>query len=105
MYSDPLSRRRSSRRNPYNAPVPYSFGPFTLEPHTRRLLRGGDEIHLSPKAFDLLHCLIENRARAIPRAELHQRLWPDLPAAAFAERRPDLVRAEGGPPVRHGARF
>jgi len=57
--------------------VPYTFGPFTLEPDTRRLLRSGDEIHLSPKAFDLLHCLIENRARAIPRAELHQRLWPD----------------------------
>jgi len=56
--------------------VPYAFGPFTLEPDTRRLLRSGDEIHLSPKAFELLHCLIDNRARAVPRTELHQRLWP-----------------------------
>jgi DNA-binding winged helix-turn-helix (wHTH) protein len=57
--------------------VPYTFGPFTLEPQTRRLLRGTEEVHLSPKAFDLLQFLIEDRARAIPRAELHQRLWPE----------------------------
>jgi DNA-binding winged helix-turn-helix (wHTH) protein len=56
--------------------MPYRFGPFTLDPGTRRLLRDTDEIHLSPKAFELLHFLIEDRARAIPRAELHQRLWP-----------------------------
>lgn len=55
----------------------YTFGPFTLEPQTRQLLRGDEEIHLSPKAFDLLQFLIEDRARAIPRAELHQRLWPE----------------------------
>ena len=54
----------------------YSFGVFTLDPGTRRLLRGADEVHLSPKAFDLLHLLIEDRSRAVPRAELHQRLWP-----------------------------
>jgi DNA-binding winged helix-turn-helix (wHTH) protein len=57
--------------------VPYTFGPFTLEPQTRQLLRGDEEIHLSPKAFDLLQFLIDDRARAIPRAELHQRLWPE----------------------------
>jgi len=56
--------------------VAYTFGPFALEPKTRRLLRTGEEIHLSPKAFDLLQFLIEERARAIPRAELHKRLWP-----------------------------
>ena len=54
----------------------YQFGPFSLDPDTRQLLRGGDEVHLSPKAFDLLRLLIEDRARAIPRTELHQRLWP-----------------------------
>lgn len=55
----------------------YAFGPFRLDPQTRRLLRGADEIHLPPKAFDLLQLLIEERARAVPRAELQQRLWPD----------------------------
>jgi DNA-binding winged helix-turn-helix (wHTH) protein len=56
--------------------MPYRFGPFTLDPGTRRLLRDADEIHLSPKAFELLHFLVEHRIRAIPRAELHKRLWP-----------------------------
>ena len=54
----------------------YNFGAFTLDPGTRRLLRGTDELHLSPKAFDLLQLLIDDRSRAVPRTELHQRLWP-----------------------------
>jgi hypothetical protein len=45
--------------------VAYAFGPFRLDPQTRRLLRGADEIHLPPKAFDLLQLLIEERARAV----------------------------------------
>ncbi len=32
---------------------------------------------ISPKAFKLLQVLLEGRPRAIPKAELHQRLWPD----------------------------
>jgi FHA domain len=40
------------------------------------LLRDGQEVHLSPKAFDLLNCLVENRARAMSRAELQQHVWP-----------------------------
>jgi DNA-binding winged helix-turn-helix (wHTH) protein len=70
--------------------VTFRFDNFTLDARTRRLLRlgssglhaqaggGGDhaEIHLSPKAFDLLMVLIENRARAVSKAELHEKLWP-----------------------------
>ncbi len=54
----------------------YRFDRFQLDPRTRRLLRDGQETHLSPKAFDLLNCLVENRARAISRAELLERVWP-----------------------------
>jgi DNA-binding winged helix-turn-helix (wHTH) protein len=43
---------------------------------TRQLLRSGLEVRLSPKAFDLLRCLIENRSRAMSRAELHEQMWP-----------------------------
>jgi len=56
--------------------VPHHFGSFTLDPATRRLLKGDAEIHLSTKAFDLLKILIDERARAVPRQELHERLWP-----------------------------
>jgi DNA-binding winged helix-turn-helix (wHTH) protein len=56
--------------------VRYRFDGFTLDHATRQLLSKGDEIHLSPKAFDLLALLLANRARAISKAELQQRLWP-----------------------------
>ena len=56
--------------------VSYRFGPFVLDYGTRQLLRDNDEIHLSPKAFELLAALIENRARAMSKAELQDRLWP-----------------------------
>lgn len=54
----------------------YRFGDFTLDPDTRQLLLNGDEVHVSPKAFDLLTLLVANRARALSKAELQQRLWP-----------------------------
>ena len=41
-----------------------------------RLLRQDTEVHLSPKAFDLLILLVENQARAMSKAELHEKLWP-----------------------------
>jgi DNA-binding winged helix-turn-helix (wHTH) protein len=56
--------------------VPVQFDRFTLDAGTRRLLRDGREIHLSPKAFDLLVCLVEHRDRAVSRAELQSLLWP-----------------------------
>ena len=52
------------------------FGPFSLDPATRQLLRDGREVPLSPKAFQLLSLLVVNRARAVSRQELHQALWP-----------------------------
>jgi DNA-binding winged helix-turn-helix (wHTH) protein len=48
-----------------------------LDDETRQLLRGTDPIHLSPKAFELLKALVEARPRALSKAELHDRLWPD----------------------------
>ena len=56
--------------------VTYRFDDFTLDRSTRRLLRGGSEAHLSPKAFDLLQLLVANRSRAMAKGELHQHLWP-----------------------------
>jgi DNA-binding winged helix-turn-helix (wHTH) protein len=56
--------------------VTFRFGSFSLDPRTRQLLRGGQEISLSPKAFQLLLSLVENRSRAMSRNELQQQLWP-----------------------------
>jgi len=53
------------------------FGQFTVDSDTRQLLRDNADIHLSPKAFDLLWALIQERPRVIEKTELHARIWPD----------------------------
>jgi DNA-binding winged helix-turn-helix (wHTH) protein len=58
--------------------VRVQFAEFTLDSDTRQLLhRGRGEIRLSPKAFDLLAALIEQRPRVLDKADLHGRIWPD----------------------------
>jgi DNA-binding winged helix-turn-helix (wHTH) protein len=53
------------------------FGPFTLDLDTRQLTQGGREIHIAPKAFDLLTALVVDRPKVLSKAALQQRLWPD----------------------------
>jgi DNA-binding winged helix-turn-helix (wHTH) protein len=52
------------------------FGPFTLDLASRELTSAGREIHLEPKAFDLLSALVLERPKAISKADLQARLWP-----------------------------
>jgi DNA-binding winged helix-turn-helix (wHTH) protein len=54
----------------------FRFGPFSLDSGTRQLLCDRHEVSLSPKAFQLLLWLVENRSRAMSRSELQQQLWP-----------------------------
>jgi len=56
--------------------VPYRFGRFVFDVDARQLLRDGEELHLSPKAFDLLAVLIRDRSRAVSKRELQEMLWP-----------------------------
>jgi DNA-binding winged helix-turn-helix (wHTH) protein len=53
------------------------FGPFEVDSDRRQLLKNGVEIHLAPKAFDLLALLVANAPRVVRKKELHERLWPD----------------------------
>ena len=52
------------------------FGPFTLDLDTRQLLDGKREIHLAPKAFELLSTLVAERPAVLSKATLLERLWP-----------------------------
>jgi DNA-binding winged helix-turn-helix (wHTH) protein len=56
--------------------VKFRLGDFVLDVDARQLLREGNEVHLSPKAFELLKVLVEHRPRALSKQELHQQLWP-----------------------------
>jgi len=59
----------------------YRFGAFTLDCGTRQLLMHDAEVHLSPKAFELLTALLAKRPCAVSKTELQERLWP----ATFVE--------------------
>ena len=49
-----------------------------LDTDSRRLFRGAGEVHLSPKAFELLKLLVESRPRALSKAEMLAAIWPGV---------------------------
>jgi DNA-binding winged helix-turn-helix (wHTH) protein len=54
-----------------------TFGAFVLDGDSRQLTRAGREIHLTPKAFEVLVALAEARPNVLSKVELQQRLWPE----------------------------
>ena len=44
----------------------------------RLVRREGIDIHLAPKAFDLLLILVRNQPNAVPHEQLHAALWPGV---------------------------
>jgi DNA-binding winged helix-turn-helix (wHTH) protein len=54
------------------------FGGCRLDLDSRRLYRDGRDVHLTPKAFELLKLLIEYRPKAMAKAELMDRIWPGI---------------------------
>jgi DNA-binding winged helix-turn-helix (wHTH) protein len=55
----------------------YEFGEFRVDRVKRLLLRHEEVAALSPKAFDILLTLIENKDRVVPKSELMDTIWPD----------------------------
>jgi DNA-binding winged helix-turn-helix (wHTH) protein/tetratricopeptide (TPR) repeat protein len=55
----------------------YEFGAFRVDPGKRLLLRDGQPVALTAKAFDTLLALIENRGRVLEKDELMRLVWPD----------------------------
>jgi DNA-binding winged helix-turn-helix (wHTH) protein len=55
----------------------YEFGEFRVDPVRRRLLRDGEPIAVTSKAFSLLVVLLERRGEVVEKEELFRRVWPD----------------------------
>src|SRR5215831_17543146 len=55
----------------------YDFGPFHLDAANRTLLKDGEIVPLTPKAFDTLLVLVVNRGRLVEKQELMKAVWPD----------------------------
>jgi DNA-binding winged helix-turn-helix (wHTH) protein len=88
-----------------------TFGNCRFDSSARRLTCNGREAHLSPKAFELLKVLIDNRERAVSKAELLERIWPDVFVAdgslakVVNEIRDAVGVAHGTPVIRTVHRF
>jgi DNA-binding winged helix-turn-helix (wHTH) protein len=57
--------------------MPVRFGDCVFDPGTRQVFRAGKQVHISPKAFQLLDILIGRRPNAVSKEELQEILWPN----------------------------
>src|ERR1044072_6632119 len=56
----------------------YEFGPFRLDPVRRRLLRDGEPVQLTPKAFETLLALVQQSGKTVEKDDLMRRSWPGV---------------------------
>jgi DNA-binding winged helix-turn-helix (wHTH) protein/Tol biopolymer transport system component len=55
----------------------YDFADFRLDLSEKVLLRGGENVPITPKVFDTLEILLKNPGQLLGKDELMQRLWQD----------------------------
>src|SRR5215813_190209 len=55
----------------------YEFGQFRLDAHEGVLLKDGRPVSLTPKVFDMLVLLVENRGHLVSKEEIMSQLWPE----------------------------
>lgn len=55
----------------------YEFGPFLLDSSERLLSCNGTAVSLTPKAFEILLCLVRNHGHMVSKDELFREVWPD----------------------------
>jgi DNA-binding winged helix-turn-helix (wHTH) protein len=54
----------------------FRFGRCVVDLDARQVLRDGEPVRVSHKAFELLRILITEHPRALSKSELHERIWP-----------------------------
>ena len=53
------------------------FAEFALDSDTRQLFREDEDVHISPKAFELLCMLLARRPGVVTKQELFGHIWPN----------------------------
>ncbi len=61
----------------FTSPHLYEFGHFCLNTQEKLLLRQGERIPLTLKAFETLLILVERHGHIVEKTEIIQRVWPD----------------------------
>ena len=56
----------------------YEFGEFRLDPAERLLLRAGEPLPLTPKAFEVLVVLVSQSGRLLTKEELMRTVWGEV---------------------------
>lgn len=79
-----LMRRSASASS--NAGEPIAYGPFMLDEAAGRILKGGEEVKLSPKEFELAAHLMRHAGCAFTKESLLAEVW-----GAFAAVEPQTV--------------
>ncbi|PWT91883.1 MAG: hypothetical protein C5B55_07340 [Blastocatellia bacterium] len=64
-----------------HSPQYYAFDSFVVDAGKSVLLREGESVQLTPKAFEILLVLVQNPGRVLKKEELLEQVWPD----AFVE--------------------
>ena len=73
-----MARLRAALRHAFQVqgeiPV-YSSGDLSVDLVRRRVTRGGSEIRLTPKEFDLLHHLVVHAGKVLTHRQLLREIW------------------------------
>ena len=74
-----VARVRAAVRRSHTAPTDgnrvITIGNITVDPLRRRVQKGGETVHLTPKEFDLLHYLMKHAGLPIMHARLLNAVW------------------------------
>jgi two-component system OmpR family response regulator len=75
-FGELLARLRAlARRGPVPRPAVLEVGALRLDPATRRVWRGRDEIELTPREFALLETFMRRPGEALSRFQLLEAAW------------------------------
>ncbi len=75
-FAELLARLRAlARRGPVERPVVIEAGGLRMDPATRQVWRGGDEIALSTKEFALLEAFMRRPGEVLSRFQLLEHAW------------------------------
>jgi two-component system KDP operon response regulator KdpE len=66
---------RSVSARTRTADTPIEIGEIRLKPVDRSVTKRGVLLHLTPKEFDILHCLMSRAGRVVPNAKLLTAVW------------------------------
>ncbi len=55
----------------------YQSGELMIKPKSRRVLCRGQEVNLTPKEFDILYFLFQNKGEVFTKEQIYQAVWAD----------------------------